>query len=52
MKANGGIGRKLEELQSERLKQDGVDKFTVNKFGFDNLFTIIIFFVMITIVAG
>lgn len=52
-KSNGGIGSQLDALQqSYFLSNPDLPKFTWTRFAFDNLFTILIVIIMVTIVAG
>lgn len=52
-KSNGGIGSQLDGLRATYATQNpNLSKFTFTRFIFDNLFTILIVIVMVTIVAG
>lgn len=52
-KSNGGIGSQLDSLQQGYFNNNpDLPKFTWTRFAFDNLFTILIVIVMVTIVAG
>lgn len=52
-KSNGGIGSQLDGLRQNYADSNpSLPKFTLTRFVFDNLFTILIVIVMVTIVAG
>lgn len=52
-KSNGGIGSQLDSLRSNYLDNNpNLPKYSAARFFFDNLFTILIVIVMVTIVAG
>lgn len=52
-KSNGGIGSQLDSLRGNYIADHPeLPKYTATRFFFDNLFTIVIVIIMITIVAG
>lgn len=52
-KSNGGIGSQLDSLRNGFLSDNpGQAKYTISRFFFDNLFTLLIAITMVTIVAG
>lgn len=52
-KSNGGIGSQLDSLRENYISEHPeLPKYTAARFFYDNLFTIVIVIIMVTIVAG